>query len=289
MLRYMSFKFLLCQIPSYGLFVGVALVIGMYLSEHYGRVFGFKPWVLWYMALLIGMGGALGSVFMYSITFDDQIAEASTVYGGQRSYFGGFIIGLALGWLYCRLLNISFLLALDCAAPAIALAHSFGRIGCLLYGCCFGRVCDGTLAVTFPRVQNLYGETVGTPAYVHHVANSWIASDCPASLPVIPVQIYEILFLLCLYVMLRIALFRRPSRIRSEGFVFGLYLVLYGIGRFTMELLRDEGGHYLAWNKSQGFCVSIFLIGLALIAFRLNIRKLIRGLLGVDVRSRGTR
>lgn len=277
----MSLDLLLCQIPSYGLLVGVALVIGMYLSEHYGRGFGFKPWALWYMALFVGMGGAIGSVFMYAVTFDDQLAGIPAA-GVLRSYFGGFFVGLTLGWLYCRALDISFFRALDCTAPAIALGHSFGRLGCLLYGCCFGRICDGGLAVTFPRVQNLYGETVGSPAYIHHVAKSWIASDCEASLPVVPVQIYESVFLLCVFFVLRIALFRRPVLLGSEGCVFGLYLSFYGVGRFAMELLRDEGGHFLIWNKSQSICAILVLIGLYLLGSGMNIRRKAVQLVGQD-------
>ena len=54
-----------------------------------------------------------------------------------------------VGWLYCRIKKLKFLEYFDLMMPSIALAQGFGRIGCFLAGCCYGKETSGPLAVTF--------------------------------------------------------------------------------------------------------------------------------------------
>lgn len=63
--------------------------------------------------------------------------------------YGGIIGGILVGWLYCRIKKLKFLEYFDLMMPSIALAQGFGRIGCFLAGCCYGKETSGPLAVTF--------------------------------------------------------------------------------------------------------------------------------------------
>jgi len=59
---------------------------------------------------------------------------------GGLSWFGGLIFGVAAAAVYLKIKKIPFYPTLDLFAPFIALAQAIGRVGCLLNGCCFGRI-----------------------------------------------------------------------------------------------------------------------------------------------------
>ncbi|WP_280519847.1 prolipoprotein diacylglyceryl transferase family protein [Paenibacillus cineris] len=67
--------------------------------------------------------------------------------------YGGIIGGIVAGLVYCKKNKISFLQHLDLFVPSIALAQGFGRIGCLLAGCCYGEETEAgsELYFTTPR------------------------------------------------------------------------------------------------------------------------------------------
>ena len=100
----------------------------------------------------------------------------------------------------------------DVLAPSIALGYVFGRLGCLMNGCCFGRACDLPWAVHFPADH----ETHGAGAH--------------------PTQLYEAALNLALYAALA-WLFRRR---KFDGQVFATYLVSYALVRSFVEMFRGD-------------------------------------------------
>ena len=65
--------------------------------------------------------------------------------------YGGIITGVLAGYIYTRIKKISFVQYFDLIMPEIAIAQGFGRIGCFLAGCCYGRKTDSFLGVIFPE------------------------------------------------------------------------------------------------------------------------------------------
>lgn len=63
--------------------------------------------------------------------------------------YGGIIGGIIAGWLYSRITKLNFLKYFDLMIPSVALAQGFGRIGCLLAGCCYGKETSGWPSITF--------------------------------------------------------------------------------------------------------------------------------------------
>ncbi len=61
---------------------------------------------------------------------------------GGIVFYGGLLGGILGVWLGCRVVGLRFLPVLDLCAPALALGHAFGRVGCLFAGCCYGMPCD---------------------------------------------------------------------------------------------------------------------------------------------------
>jgi phosphatidylglycerol---prolipoprotein diacylglyceryl transferase len=122
------------------------------------------------------------------------------------------------------------------------LGYVFGRIGCLLNGCCYGRACNLPWAIRFPE-----GNSMGAPTF-----------------PVHPTQVYESLLNLGLYAVLA-WLFRRK---KFDGQIFGVYLVTYAILRSFVEMFRGdypEHQHYLGGWATPAHLVSIAILSAGLV------------------------
>lgn len=169
-------------------------------------------------------------------------------WAGGLTYYGGFI-GASLGaFLLLRRDRFPFWKAADMAGFAIPLGLGFGRMGCLLAGCCFGVQTDGALAMSFPP---------GSPASEAQFRAQELASAAAWSHPVHPTQIYE--SAACLGIAAFCLLYLH-GRKRYDGHVFVGFLVLYALARFLLELLRaDDRGGLSILSTSQ-------LIGVALVA-----------------------
>jgi phosphatidylglycerol:prolipoprotein diacylglycerol transferase len=154
----------------------------------------------------------------------------------QRSgmVFHGALIGTSIAiWIFTRTKKMPLWATFDSLAPSFALGHAFGRIGCFMTGCCYGKVCSLPWAVQFPDGHTTH------PSHIH------------------PTQIYECLLNLALYGTLA-WLFRKR---KFDGQVFTAYLLGYAILRFGMEFLRDDGrGRMWFDSLTSGQGISILLL-----------------------------
>ena len=183
-------------------------------------------------------------------------------YGGL-TFYGGIILALLAGFWYIRHFKLPMLKILDISGWAIALGLGFGRIGCLLAGCCFGLPCKGQgYCLTFPR---------GSPAWEHQVNElHTLTASATHSLPVYPTQplhsISNFLIFAFLYFYLR-------RRHRFDGQIFYAFLMLYSVSRFVIEFIRGDprGGMMgLATSQLVGIPVFLLALGLYILAGRKN-------------------
>ncbi len=141
----------------------------------------------------------------------------------------------------------------DFVVTSVPLSHALGRIGCFLNGCCYGGCTTAAPHVQFP--QN------SIPWY-SQLREGVIEANAAWSKPVHPVQLYEAAFNLVVYGLL-VWLFRRKLR---PGMVSGIYLVLYAIGRFSLEFMRGDRGERLAVQQlSIGQFVSLLVLAAGLV------------------------
>jgi len=173
---------------------------------------------------------------------------------GGLIYYGGFAAaGVAL-FLFARARRERLISLLDFVITSVPLGHAFGRIGCLMNGCCYGKVYRGWPAITFPS---------GSLAWWHHVDSRLLSAEAPRSLPVYPVQLYEAAFNLALFFLLRLIYRRR----HGDGRVVGAYLVLYPAARFLFERLRVAAhGRVYGLSEAQYLSIVLMLLGLVLLA-----------------------
>ena len=162
------------------------------------------------------------------------------------AWFGGLLFGIgALLW-QGRTHKIGAIRMLDLAAPAAAIGYGVGRIGCLTSG-------DGDygIATTLPWGIHIHDDALDPP------------QPNPAGLLVHPTPVYELLFSVALgwYLWLRGRKGDLPI-----GQLTGEYLVLSGVGRFLVELLRRNERIYLGMSNAQVASLGTIVVGAVIIA-----------------------
>jgi phosphatidylglycerol:prolipoprotein diacylglycerol transferase len=168
-------------------------------------------------------------------------------YAGGLTYYGGFISASAVAYYLLRADRFPFWKAADMAGMVVPLGIGFGRIGCLLAGCCFGTPTHSGVGLSFPG---------SSPASESQYKQGLLSSMSEASLPVHPTQIYE--SALAFAIATGLTLYLAPRK-RYDGQIFVAFVALYAIARFALEFFRsDDRGGLLGLSTSQ-------LIGLALL------------------------
>ncbi len=169
-------------------------------------------------------------------------------WAGGLTYYGGLIGAVIAAWFLLRRDRFPFWRAADMAGFAIPLGLAFGRVGCLLAGCCFGSTCALPWAVSFPW-RSAASESQAK-AHFLPTSTTW-------SLPVHPTQIYE--SAASLAIAAACLLWVHPRK-RYDGQVFAVFLALYAVLRFLIEFLRsDDRGGFLGLSTSQ-------LLGIGMLA-----------------------
>ena len=245
-------------IHAYGVMMALGFLAGLtnwyYLGRREGRDIKFCSDLLFVMMMAGVLGGRVAYVIADFDYFRDQPLKVFRIDEGGLIYYGGFLGALVAVWVLARMHRESFLKLGDFVITSLPLAHAFGRIGCFLNGCCFGREWSGALAVCFPA---------GSLAWHQQVASGQLAPQSAAALPVHPPQLYESAFNLALYVVILCAYRRR----RHDGAVAGLYLLLYPAGRFALEFLRgDDRLRWMHLSVAQWISLALFVFGAGLLA-----------------------
>lgn len=201
----------------------------------YGSDLGF--WVMF--------SGIIGARLAYILANPREYVEHPLaifrIDQGGLIFYGGFIAAALAVIVFARLKKEPLWAVADFAVTGLPLGHAFGRIGCFLNGCCFGRPSECFLAVHYPP------DTAPWAAY--------------GGQAVFPVQLLEAFFNLLVYVMLAWFFPRR----KNDGAVFAWYLLVYPVFRFAVEFFRgDERQPWLGLDVAQIVSVGLWLCGVAL-------------------------
>ena len=202
---------------GYGLMIAVGIVAGCLVAEYRARKQGLDSDQIFPMILWCLLGGFACAKLLFWITEWKSIAQdpgfmLETLSSGFV-VFGGIIGGILTGLLYCRGRGLLFFKYADVILPSVALAQCFGRIGCFLAGCCYGKETNSILSVTF---QN--------------------SEYAPNHVALIPTQLYSS-GLDFLHFLLLLLIARNK---KADGQVTACYLIFYSIGRFVIEFFRGD-------------------------------------------------
>lgn len=224
-------------IHGYGLMIGIGIVVALLVGDFRAKKKGLNGDLIYGLTITTVVMGFLAARILFIITeWQDFLADPMRFLTGNGFVvFGGIIGGVLTIWGYCKWKKMDFLSYLDLMVPSVALAQGFGRIGCFLAGCCYGKETDSWFHITF--------------------TNSGFA---PNNVNLLPSQLimsagdFAIAAILLVY----------ARKERSKGKTSALYLILYSAGRFLVEFTRnDDRGFVGILSTSQFIGIFILLIG----------------------------
>ena len=226
------------HVYGYGFMIAVGIICAFTIGCFLAKRSGLDDDALFSMGLVGIVGGIIGAKLLYYIVeFPSIIADPSILlnFGEGFVVYGGLIAGFLSPLIYTRIKKLSFLPYIDCAVPGVAFAQGCGRIGCFLAGCCYGKETSAWYGVTFP-------------------------ADClaPAGVSLIPTQLFS-----------AAGDFLAWPQIGSStsGIVTAVYLMLYAVGRFLIEFLRnDPRGAVGVLSTSQFIAIFMFAAGAVMLS-----------------------
>ncbi len=261
-------------IYSYGVMLGLSLVVGWYLTLGLAEKDGLGRERMANNYVITAIAAVVMSRVLYVITNlgeFDSFADVFSMRRGGLVAYGGFIGGYLGSWWYLRRKGMRLMPWADVAVPSLASGLAITRIGCYLFGCDYGRPladnAPGWLKKmgSFPHwAEGTLPSGSGAPAWVEHVRTRGLDPTAEYSLPVHPTQIYESLVGLMLLGLLLWARKRQTFR----GQIFFVFTFAYGFARFLLELLRDdpERGNMpgaLPEHILVPLCLAVFAAGYA--------------------------
>jgi phosphatidylglycerol:prolipoprotein diacylglycerol transferase len=230
---------------SYGVTLALAFVACWLIARWYLPTRGLDVELATDLLLAAAVGGIVGARLLYVATSWQVFAENPLwilqFQRGGMVFYGGLAGGALVVAAYVLIRRLPVPVIADGAAIAIPLGSAIGRIGCFLNGCCAGRPTDAIIGVVFPG----------------------------ASVPVLPTQLIDSAANLVIFAALLHFAVRRRWR---PGLLWWLFLVLYGISRFLVEMLRTNPPLALGLTQAQWISLPIVLAGLAGLAWMLRPR-----------------
>jgi phosphatidylglycerol:prolipoprotein diacylglycerol transferase len=180
---------------------------------------------------------------------------------GETVFYGGLLGGFAGAYIFCKCFKVPFLKMADILAPAIPIGHAFGRIGCLLGGCCYGLEVSASnpFSIIYPERTDVLAELTA-----------------PVGIPLLALPIIEAAGNLLIAVI--VLIFGRIKLKKAyHGRCIALYLLMYAVQRFVLEFYRGDlvRGVYRGISTSQIISIAIIIFVMGIFIFG-RMRKKVR-------------
>jgi phosphatidylglycerol:prolipoprotein diacylglycerol transferase len=251
MLPYINFFEI--EISTYGIMACIGIIIAVCVAVYYfSKFYDIKKEDVFYACIYATIGIGIGSKLLYLITDFSNLIQNISISNLIRIlpkllksgfvFYGGLVGGILGILIYSKIYKISFEKLCMILIPVVPLFHFFGRIGCLLAGCCYGI------------------EYIGIGNIVFN--NSDLA---PNGMPLFPVQIVESICNLIIFIIILMTY----KKFKGTYKTIALYFNLYSIVRFILEFYRGDAqrGILLGISTSQWISIGIFIIGIFLFIY----------------------
>lgn len=250
------------SIHTYGVLVALGILVGIIVFRRGCAEQGLDLDEMTDFAIYFTVAGLLGARLFYVLSDIEYYLDHPMEILFSRSgfvFYGGFLVGGLTAILIVRKRRYPVWKVGDALAPAAALGHAIGRLGCFSQGCCYGKFTDSIFGMTFPASSSVAAATWVNP----------ITQRTPA---VYPTQLIESAGLLLTFLFLVLVIKRRPER--REGDLLLWYGFLYGLLRYWVEFLRGDfrGEYFLHLSISQwiGMMIAFLCAGIVLFRSRTN-------------------
>jgi len=225
---FISWKLGPLTIYSYGLFVAIAFLAGIFLAVKGAKKRNISTEqiydLIFYIIIASISGARIAYVIEYWHNFDSFI-DIFKIWEGGLSFIGGLIGALIAVFAYVKLKKLNFWKTADIFAPALALGHAIGRIGCYLTGLHIGKLTTVPWAV---MVNNELRHQTALYDIIAESANFLI-------------------------------LWKLRTKKAFDGFLFLLYLMMYSTERFVIDFFRADPLYY-GLTATQWSLIFVFLI-----------------------------
>lgn len=249
---------------GYGAFLVAAAVFSGWTAGTRAKLVGVEPAFARDLGMYIVLAGVVGArlfhvaqhherVFKDCVSPMDYLITLVSLPDGGLTLYGGIIFSAGVYVLLCRKNGIDPLKFGDAVIPAVFVGIAFGRMGCLMNGCCFGDACSLPWAIKFPQDSLPWNAMV---------FRGFLTEDAVTTMPLHPTQVYSAINGLVLAAVT--AVYYRYRR--GDGGVVGVALMLYAVTRFCIEILRNDELGQLGTGLTISQLVSLgtFLAGAAL-------------------------
>ncbi len=240
------------HIYFYGILIMAGVVAAAFLGQAEAKRRGINSDYIWDVLFWVVLAGIVGarlwhvftpppSMVAQGITTKWYLTHPLDMINIRNGGLGipGAIIGGALAlWLYCRNKKIPFLTMTDTVIPGVALAQAIGRWGNFFN-------------------QELYGKPTNLPWKIfidpEHRVQGYQNYDYYH-----PLFLYESLWnVLNMAILLWMG--RRFEKWLQPGDLFYVYMIMYSIGRFSLEFLRVDASQVGGINFNQTFVIFVAL------------------------------
>ena len=239
-MRYILFEIGPITIYSYGFMIAVGILAAFLTAGYRAKKSGLLEDHIYGLGLAGLAGGFLGAKVLYFITeFKEILEDPSILLNLSQGFvvYGGILGGILGAYIYCKVKKLDVLKYFDITIPSLALAQGFGRIGCLLAGCCYGRETSCPIGIVFHD-----------------------SPFAPNGVPLLPTQIISSAAnFLHFFVLLYIA-----KKTKTKGMVTAAYVIFYSIGRFLIEMLRNDPRGSVSFLSTSQF-ISVFMLAAGII------------------------
>lgn len=245
-------------IYSYGFMIAIGVLVAVtYMvlqgKKDVGLTFDQANSLFLFIFISAFIGGKIFLIFEDPARYLGNPMKLAT--GSGFVFYGSFLFAVPTMLWYFKKEKLNTYKMLDVMAVVTCLVHMFGRLGCFLAGCCYGKPTSSSLGMTFtdPSCQ---AEPLNTPLY--------------------PSQLMEAAYILLVMIVLIIV---KKYYQRFYGQLFLLYLMLYAIGRSVLEIFRGDSARGFiikGYVSNSQFVALVILIAIFFLYSRWSKRNTIR-------------
>lgn len=226
----------------YGLAVTAGILVGSWLTTREAQRRGLPAESVWDVMTWIIVGGLVGARLLFVLDrwpfFAANPSQILAVQNGGISIMGAILGGGLAGGLFLWRRGLSIRRFFDAAAPGVVLGMAVGRLGCLVTGDTVGRPTDGTWGVVYTNT-GAHAPQLGVafqPSFLYE-------------------QLWDVLIFLVLWNL--------RKRIKTDGYLFALFLGLYAAGKFAITFTRIDPVWLWGLQQSHFVALGLGLVGVA--------------------------
>ncbi len=249
------------EVRSYSLMLMLSFLIGIFLAVRRARKAGVDPNSVIDLSIIIIISSLIGARALYVVfhlnEFKNKLFDIINPFQSDGSVgidgmtvLGGVVLAILFSFIFLKYKKLPIMKIFNITTPSLALGIGITRIGCFFHGCCFGTKCDNFLGMIFPPFSPAGSMFPGI--FIH------------------PAQLYASFGGFLIFIIL--LLWEKIEFFKDK--VFYLFLIMYGITRFTVDTFRyyEESMVFLSignFNLSvnQGISIIMLVFGLISIVY----------------------